>query len=378
MSALRNHIVLSRALTKELRTIRRRGFSFLPDPLALPALVELAVALSPTTGDLTDADRRNLAEVLLRQILHRHVAKDARKRMGIEELLGLNAGSSRRVGARRELAAPYLGYADGESMRQTKIVSEHSSAKYRIEDVLLNRIVKALIFVAVRENLVGPPPPPPIPPPPPTPPRPKPFRLPPLDTKTAKYVGPLGHANGALASEIRAVFIDGIKKALTDNKLPLLTKLADAAYNGPASTRERIEALLTWTIGATDVTGWNQKPALFALAGVDTKRLRGPEARRRRAYRGQFPTRKYDAKEFHPTKEAGIAIGLSEALHELASELRIPCSPCVEDMHARGAFTPAPDPAVNNYLRLWLAIDLGYVEASGGKIISVRYPPIAD
>ncbi len=379
---LADYNVLRPNLAKELRIIRRRGFVFLSDPSALAALIELAVALSTTTTDLTDDDRLDLAEMLLRQIVRR-VAKDSQEGAGIEELLGLNNDSPRGIGARLERAAPYFGYVDGESLRQTKIISEHSSEKRRVIDVLLGRIFNALFFLAVREGLVRPPPPPPppAPPPPPTPRRPKPFRLPPLERESAtkEYIGPLGHANGALASEVRAVFTDGIGDALADNKLPLLTELADAAYDASASTRERVEALLTWAIGSTDVTGWSEKSALFALAGVDTKRLGGRKARRHRAYKRQFPKRKYDAKEFLPTDEAGIAINLSESLHELATELSIPCGPCVKDMHARATFTPAPDPAVNDYLLFWLAISLGYVEtAAGGRIISVRSPPIAD
>jgi hypothetical protein len=380
-SMLGDSKTLRRALGKELRTIRRRGFIFLSDPSALSALAELAASLRTPRRELNDDEHLDLAEALLRQILRRRVARSHREHTGIEELLGLKEDSSRKVGVRLDRAATYLGYTDGESLRKTEIVSGHSSRKRKVVDVLLERIVSALIVVAVETDLVTPPPPPLVPPTPPVPPRPKRFRLTSPDTHSApkKYIGPLGHANGALASEIRTVFTDGIKKALADNMLPLLTELAGAAYDVSASTRERVEALLTWAIGSSDVTGWSEKSALFALVGVDTKRQQKYEARCRRAYKRQFPTQEYDDEIFLPTNEAGIAVELSEALHELASELGIPCGPCIEDMHALGAFTPAPDPAVNEYLLFWLAICLGYVEtASGGKIISVRSPPIAD
>ncbi|HEV2973990.1 MAG TPA: hypothetical protein VGX69_03215 [Solirubrobacteraceae bacterium] len=362
--------VLRTALAKDVRHIYKRGSGALRSTVGLPDLTQLAEALNRTPSG--DASSRRLVYELVRETI-RHIAKDKKEHAGIVALLGLHRGSSPKVGDRQERAAPYLGYKNAESFRKTQLVSKQSSKERKVIDILLDRIVNALVIRALDAGLVvfTPPPPPPYSPPPPPPTR----RHAPKSSEHLPDSLILTRVNGAIASEVRTALIHGIKRAVENDLLTILTGTANAAYGGHGSARNRIEALLTWAIASSASTSWDDR-AVLALAGVGTRRQLSHVARRRRAHRLRYPTQSYREDDLEwLVQEVQISVGLSEPLWELATELEVPCGPCLSEMYANREYVTAPDPEVDGLLRLLLFSSLNLVDIDTGRgVVKYRDP----
>lgn len=344
-SALVTDSDFRRALLREVRRIYADDPSVLADPEATPILAELALRNSGAQDD----SRQAIEELLLHNALvdlrrfDRFSGRELQR--AIAELLGIGEKNWANQADRFDNAANELrSYKTGESLRKTKRVQQGSGGKY-VWEIFLELLVVQLVILARNAGLIAPP---------------LPAHTPSLRDSRPSSTCPGKRVNGALASEVRAVLINGTKHAIKHDGLSLLTKTADATYGPPGSARDRVEALLTWAIASLAVTDSRNIYALLALAGLDTKYQSDRATRQRRAYELQFPEKTYDPLDNANTfSMERFAYDLSEPLWELASELGISCGPCLEEMIAKRTFVEAPDPEINFMFGLILGATVG-------------------
>jgi hypothetical protein len=108
---------LRSALAVDVQKVYKDGFPRLIEPQTIPALAELAEALSPTPNDGKDDYCRQTVEAVLRRAVGRLRPVD---RPGVSELLGINEEDALRVGVRRDRAAEDFGRKNGEALRKAK------------------------------------------------------------------------------------------------------------------------------------------------------------------------------------------------------------------------------------------------------------------
>jgi hypothetical protein len=130
---------LSAALAKDVDNIYKDGFPELVEPQTIPALAELAEALSPTPNDGKDDYCRQTVEALLRQAVGR--LRPAAYRPGVSELLGLGADALR-IGVRRDRAAEHFNRKSGDALRKAK------EGKGLLIDARLDELVGQLVALA--------------------------------------------------------------------------------------------------------------------------------------------------------------------------------------------------------------------------------------
>jgi hypothetical protein len=114
---MRETQTLRPALTGDIEKIYKDGFPRLIEPQTIPALAELAEALSTTQNDGKDDYCRETVEALLRQAVGGLRPID---RPGVSELLGLDLPDKLGVGARRDRAAECFGKPTGDSLRNAQ------------------------------------------------------------------------------------------------------------------------------------------------------------------------------------------------------------------------------------------------------------------
>jgi hypothetical protein len=108
---------LRMALVVDVDKLYKEGFPRLIEPQTIPALAELAEALSTTQNDGKDDYCRETVEALLRQAVGGLRPAD---RPGVSELLGLDLPDKLGLVARRDRAAEYFGKPSGEALRKAK------------------------------------------------------------------------------------------------------------------------------------------------------------------------------------------------------------------------------------------------------------------
>jgi hypothetical protein len=108
---------LTDALVADVQKLYKDGFPGLIEPQTIPALAELAEALSPTPNDGKDDYCRQTVEALLRKAIGRLRSAD---RPGVSELLGIDVDDRLGVGARLDRAAEHFGRKSGEALRKAR------------------------------------------------------------------------------------------------------------------------------------------------------------------------------------------------------------------------------------------------------------------
>lgn len=121
----------------ELEHIHEEGIAEDVEQVTLPYLDELAQLSSKEQDDGSADYHFQQITALLRQAIGR-MNTTQKRRQGMEALLDLTEDHEPRMGERRDLAAPFFGYKNGESLRQAQ-----------------NRSVEPRILGEVRDALLG-------------------------------------------------------------------------------------------------------------------------------------------------------------------------------------------------------------------------------
>ena len=140
------HMRMKAVFADELRQIYEKGLAYATERRATPALTELGHSLNakpdsaieePTAGDVIEA------------VLHRAIARTPREiRDGLTVLLGLGVFSADRLGARRDEAAPLLGFRSGDSLRQDRRGSRKTI------DLLLELVNEQVLALALEADFL--------------------------------------------------------------------------------------------------------------------------------------------------------------------------------------------------------------------------------
>jgi hypothetical protein len=203
-------------LAGDLTHILKNGLHPKIAPGAIPAIAELAEALSPSKNDGQDDYYRQAVEALLRRAIGQLPPE---VRDGVVDLLGLNDGE-RRVGVRMDQAAEHLGFKNGDSLRHSRKPAE-----------LLGALVDQLLEFAEGGGF----------------PYAARFILPAaelgrsLDSAELAATRPFALD---LLRELRGLFTQGFEASQEKSVTPLLNRLAEALIDGTGSTAEKTEILL--------------------------------------------------------------------------------------------------------------------------------------
>lgn len=256
--------LLKDALVSDVGRIYKQGFHAMIEAASIPALAELAEALSPTRADGKADYYRQVIEALLRRAIDRLPSE---VRAGSADLLGINEPNKQRIGVRRNSAAANLGFESGDSLRQSK------RAGRKVIDLLLEGVVDQLLVLASDAGFAYT----------------ARFTLSAahrgaahvsvsqeLDTSELEAAQPLSRM---LLRELQDLFTMGFDQMQEKSLMPTVDLLADTVITSTGTTAERAEVLLMRTIveAENDPT---RREGIVELIGLG--RLRNLELRQRR------------------------------------------------------------------------------------------------
>jgi hypothetical protein len=226
--------LLKAVLASDVTHIYKTGFHPKIGAASIPALAELAEALSTTSNDGKDDYCRQVVEALLRLAIDRLPVE---KRDGVIELLGINEPDRLGIGVRLENAAKHLGYKNGESLRKAR-----REGRY-VPEVLLEDVVDRLLALATDAGF----------------------------SYTGRFTSGLTSQNAgvrriirhtlahtknitatqlsnALSLQLRDLCTEGFQSAHDQALVLTLNELAESIIDGVGSTTEKTEVLLSWAI----------------------------------------------------------------------------------------------------------------------------------
>jgi hypothetical protein len=286
-------------LADDVTYIYKHGFHPKIGATAVPALAELAEALSKDNDDGQDDYYRQVVEAVLRRAIH---CLPREVRAGVSDLLGVDEPDTQRVGVRLNSAAEQLGFKSGESLRKSPR-----------PEALLDELVEQLLALAseaefaytARFTLS---------------PAPKSNSTDTLDSSELAAAQPLSHP---LLLEVRQLCREGFDKAQEQAFLPTLNRLADLVIPGMGSTGEKLEVLLRRAVNEVEDDPARRK-GITELLGLGSPRGLSFEQRRNRAAPDLGYETSTNPERYRPKEESGIILNLRERLLVLAVRAGVP------------------------------------------------------
>lgn len=251
------------ALSRDVTYIYGKGFHPMIAATSIPALADLAEALSPAGNDGKDDYCRQVVEALLHRAID-HLSTEVRA--GVASLLGIDEPDKQTVGVRRNRAAEHLGYKSGESLRK-------ATRRGNYIEALLGDVVDQLLALQSEAGL-----------------SPE-AHLTPAASRSAATSVPMRAADiPDAATRVQVIVLGqfqkihelGTEKAVNDGHVPVLTSVAEFLYPSAGTTLEKTEALLTWVIGQ-HASDSRELLGMLELAELGKKRDLKRDERHRRA-----------------------------------------------------------------------------------------------
>ena len=264
--------ILAEALLTDVRYVHDHGLELLIEPDAIPALAELAEAANANKYKGEAEYFGGVIEELLRDALPRvprllHVSRQGFCQ-GMEELFGIGQLEWTTQADRRNNAAGYLGYKNGESLRKGE--REEGVAWELYLEYITDQLIalaseigfayagRFVISVAPQSGATGT------------------LISRKLDHSELVAARPLSHI---LIRELRDLYREGFQAADDQALVPTLNKLAEAVIDRPGSTMEKMVVLLRWAINEAESDD-GRREGIEDLLGVG--RVPGQELERRR------------------------------------------------------------------------------------------------
>jgi hypothetical protein len=133
-------------LAADLDHVHRHGIPLDVESVTLPALADLAQLVGHKKDEGSEHCYRQVRALLLDAI--GCIRTTEKRRRGLEALLDLTGEHMPRMHERRDSAAPFLGYKNGNSFRQTENTNHRL-----VETVILEKVQTALLDIAAEHKV---------------------------------------------------------------------------------------------------------------------------------------------------------------------------------------------------------------------------------